>query len=297
MAKETALARVRAIKTPNNETIDSFTKSLERVSQHLSEWVVDDNMQTDRINCLKDEVKSLINWSSGESVFNNYYPWNSIYEHAEDYYSLECQEIIVSLIIEPHGYLVDDLADTMFSESIPKINVKMEISDLKKIIKIYYNWAINIDFTKPKSQYHFWYYSEDKLEPRFGSRKNDSGSDQEMPLAIGRDVNDLNEVLLNNKDDILVGQFVLENPQFRHIIRRIQNTLQAPYSEIQDNLLDESMMPLNLLRFKLAFFGASKFDPKSNLWTRISMYQGAPMPENLSADGFDSWYFPITPKL
>jgi len=82
-------------------------------------------------------------------------------------------------------------------------------------------------------------------------------------------------------------------PQFRHIIRRIQNTFVRPYSEVQDNLLSESMRPLVLLRFKLAFFGASKFDPKSNLWTRISMYQGAPMPDQLSEPNHDCWSFPI----
>jgi hypothetical protein len=97
-------------------------------------------------------------------------------------------------------------------------------------------------------------------------------------------------------NDMLVGELVLAHPQFRHIIRRIQNTFKKPYSEVQDNLLDESMLPLNLLRFKLAFFGASKFDPKSELWTRICMYQGAPMPEHLSDSGFDDWYFPVIPK-
>ena len=33
-----------------------------------------------------------------------------------------------------------------------------------------------------------WYYSEEKLEPRFGDRYADPGAEQEMPLAVGRDV-------------------------------------------------------------------------------------------------------------
>jgi hypothetical protein len=36
------------------------------------------------------------------------------------------------------------------------------------------------------------------------------------------------------------------------------------------------LLPIDLLRAKLAMFGATKFDPKSDLWTRITMYQGAP---------------------
>ena len=296
LAKETALARVRSIETPLDGSLEKFVQSLDQVSQHLREWLVDDEVQTSRIERLKSEIESLTNWCNNEINLAKPYPWNGIYQYTEDCYSLECQELVVSLIIEPHGSLVDELAETMFSESIPKLQVGMTISRLKEIVKNYYAWAIAIDFTTTKSQQHFWYYSEDKLEPRFGSRADEEGSEQEMPLTIGRDAYELNEALLSVDDDMLVSEFLLAYPQYRHSIRRIQNTLIMPYSEVQDNLLDESMLPLNLLRFKLAFFGASKFDPKSELWTRICMYQGAPMPEHLSDSGYDDWYFPVIPR-
>ena len=296
LAKETALARVRSVETPLDGSLEKFVQSLDQVSQHLREWLVDDEVQTSRIERLKSEIESLTNWCNNEINLAKPYPWNGIYQHTEDCYSLECQELVVSLIIELHGPLVDELAETMFSESIPKLQVGMTIRQLKEIVKNYYAWAIAIDFTTTKSQQHFWYYSEDKLEPRFGSRADEEGSEQEMPLTIGRDAYELNEALLSVDDDMLVSEFLLAYPQYRHSIRRIQNTLIMPYSEVQDNLLDESMLPLNLLRFKLAFFGASKFDPKSELWTRICMYQGAPMPEHLSDSGYDDWYFPVIPR-
>jgi hypothetical protein len=296
MAKESALAKVRSMETPIKGTLEKFTQSLIQVSQHLSEWSVEDEVQTTRIDCLKDEIRSLSNWCNDQINLMKPYPWNGIYQYVEDRFSLECQEMVVSLIIEPHGSLVDDLAETMSSVSTPKLVADMPLSQLKGIVKDYYVWATTIDFTLTESQHHFWYYSEDKLEPRFGSRDVDEGSEQEMPLAIGRDAHELNHALLSASDEMLVGEFVLSFPQFRHIIRRIQNTLQRPYSEVQDNLLDESMRPLDLLRFKLAFFGASKFDPKSDLWTRISMYQGAPMPDQLSDPDHDKWFFPVIPK-
>jgi len=296
MAKESALAKVRSMETPIKGTLEKFTQSLIQVSQHLSEWSVEDEVQTTRIDCLKDEIRSLSNWCNDQINLMKPYPWNGIYQYVEDRFSLECQEMVVSLIIEPHGSLVDDLAETMSSVSTPKLVADMPLSQLKGIVKDYYVWATTIDFTLTESQHHFWYYSEDKLEPRFGSRDVEEGSEQEMPLAIGRDAHELNHALLSTSDEMLVGEFVLSFPQFRHIIRRIQNTLQRPYSEVQDNLLDESMRPLDLLRFKLAFFGASKFDPKSDLWTRISMYQGAPMPDQLSDPDHDKWFFPVIPK-
>ena len=293
VAKETALARVRSIETALPGTIEVFLKSLLQVGQHIDEWNVADEVQSARISLLSDEIQALRMWCEDESNIYRPYPWNGIYQYVEDNFSFECQEMVVSLIIEPHGSIVDELADTMSTNSIPKFKADMTLSQLKEVVADAYNWATTIDFSLEESQHHFWYYSEDKLEPRFGSKGVDKGVDQEMPLAIGRDVHDLNKVLLETDDDISIGEFAMTYPQFRHIIRRIQNTYERPYSEVQDNLLSESMRPLDLLRFKLAFFGASKFDPKSDLWTRISMYQGAPLPDQISEPNHDCWSFPI----
>ena len=293
VAKETALARVRSIETALPSTIEVFLKSLRQASQHIDEWNVADEVQSARISLLTDEIQALRMWCEDESNIYRPYPWNGIYQYVEDNFSLECQEMVVSLIIEPHGSIVDDLADTMSTSSSPKFKADMTLSQLKEGVEDAYNWATTIDFSLEESQHHFWYYSEDKLEPRFGSKGVDEGVEQEMPLAIGRDVHDLNKVLQVIDEDMPIGEFVMMYPQFRHIIRRIQNTFERPYSEVQDNLLSESMRPLDLLRFKLAFFGASKFDPKSDLWTRISMYQGAPLPDQIQDSNHDCWSYPI----
>mgnify|MGYP001322465452 CR=1 FL=1 len=293
VAKETALARVRSIETALPSTIEVFLKSLRQASQHIDEWNVADEVQSARISLLTDEIQALRMWCEDESNIYRPYPWNGIYQYVEDNFSLECQEMVVSLIIEPHGSIVDDLADTMSTSSLPKFKADMTLSQLKEGVADAYNWATTIDFSLEESQHHFWYYSEDKLEPRFGSKGVDEGVEQEMPLAIGRDVHDLNKVLQVINEEMPIGEFVMMYPQFRHIIRRIQNTFERPYSEVQDNLLSESMRPLDLLRFKLAFFGASKFDPKSDLWTRISMYQGAPLPDQIQDSNHDCWSYPI----
>jgi len=293
VAKETALARVRSIETALPSTIEVFLKSLRQASQHIDEWNVADEVQSARISLLTDEIQALRMWCEDESNIYRPYPWNGIYQYVEDNFSLECQEMVVSLIIEPHGSIVDDLADTMSTSSTPKFKADMTLSQLKEGVEDAYNWATTIDFSLEESQHHFWYYSEDKLEPRFGSKGVDEGVEQEMPLAIGRDVHDLNKVLQVINEEMPIGEFVMMYPQFRHIIRRIQNTFERPYSEVQDNLLSESMRPLDLLRFKLAFFGASKFDPKSDLWTRISMYQGAPLPDQIQDSNHDCWSYPI----
>ena len=53
-----------------------------------------------------------------------------------------------------------------------------------------------------------------------------------------------------------------------------------------------------MLRCKLAFFGASKFDPKSDRWTRITLFQGAPIASEpiLSNKNYDDWSFATLPN-
>jgi hypothetical protein len=52
------------------------------------------------------------------------------------------------------------------------------------------------------------------------------------------------------------------------------------------------MMPIDLLRCKLSFFGASKFDPRSDRWVRINMYQHAPFPDEFDQVEVDAWVYP-----
>ena len=74
---------------------------------------------------------------------------------------------------------------------------------------------------------------------------------------------------------------MVDNDELRHVIRRIFISEKFQYSEIQDNTISETLIPIDMLRLKLSFFGAQKFDPRSNKWLRICMFQGAPLPHEL----------------
>ena len=65
-------------------------------------------------------------------------------------------------------------------------------------------------------------------------------------------------------------------------MRRVQVMARHPYGEIRDNLVDASMRPIDMLRCKLSFFGCTRFDPRSDRWLRITMFQGAPFPSDPS---------------
>ena len=121
-----------------------------------------------------------------------------------------------------------------------------------------------------------------KEEPRIAKRYFDKGSELEQPLAIARDICNLYKRIEIHKNSSTVAKFLAENNDLRHIVRRVFIADKFPYSEIQDNTIGSKLMPIDMLRLKLSFFGAVKFDPRSDKWLRICMYQGAPLPNELS---------------
>ena len=89
-----------------------------------------------------------------------------------------------------------------------------------------------------------------------------------------------------------LAAFLLAHPEFRHVVRRTQMAEKYPYMEIRDNLIDADMLPINMLRLKLSFFGATHFDPRSDRWERITMFQGAPFPHEITTISPEGWAYP-----
>jgi hypothetical protein len=103
---------------------------------------------------------------------------------------------------------------------------------------------------------------------------------------------------LAKEPDSLVIDFLIGHPDQLATVRRVQTLCGLPYGDIRGNLSDRNLEPMHLLRAKLSFFGVGKFDPKSKLWVRNTMFQGAPIIEDLSHDlNPDHWYFPTAPVL
>ena len=295
-ARENALARVRQVIDAAPEKIDRFQVLLTRARKHLDEWQVEDSRQWARILETRSGVARIREWISvADSPLVEKRPWDRLYQMAEARLSVESQEFLVSLLIELYPELVDELETTLSSERRSSIDASQSMHELRSAIEKNYRWALEIDFERPGSQQHFWYTSANKLEPRFGDRYSEAGADREMPLAIARDVQQLYRQLTVTDDAVSLAQYLLSHPEHRHVVRRIQANAIDTYGEIQDNLIDEDCLPLHLLRYKLAFFGASKFDPKSSLWTRITLFQGAPLPDELHREDADDWCFPVAP--
>ena len=153
-----------------------------------------------------------------------------------------------------------------------------------------YSDIIEIDFSRKESNQNFWFISKNKEEPRIADRYLHKGSELEQPLAIARDIKKLYERILVEKNTLTIGKFLIENNDLRHVVRRAFITEKFPYAEIQDNIIGSSLIPIDMLRLKLSFFGAIKFDPRSDKWLRINMFQGAPLPNELKSYD-DYWVY------
>ena len=291
LARETAIARVVAIAeaTPPKQAI--FSEILTRAEQHISEWKTQDARQSARIERLQEELQQLR--KTAAELLDTTYPWQALNTWAQEHTSEECQELLNSLMMEPYGELIDDLAEALCDPETPRFDPSMSLATLRRLIEQHYDWALSIDFTQPSAQHYFWYRSAEKEEPRLGERFNERGAELEMRLGVARNVQALYRVLSEADPSESIAVFLLRQPEWRHITRRVQTIAHYPYGEIQDNLLADDCLPIDLLRCKLAFFGAIKFDPKSERWTRITMYQGAPRFSELNLNTADGWFLPV----
>jgi hypothetical protein len=166
------------------------------------------------------------------------------------------------------------------------------VATLSNIIREIYDWTEALDFDSRDAQARVWYVSEEKLEPRLGERFEEPIADYEQPLAPGRDAKRaLSDLQRFDPQDSIAG-FLMAHPEHRHITRRAQLVQHCDYGEIRDNTIAADMLPIDLLRCKLSFFGATKFDPRSDRWLRITMFQGAPFPDELAKLDPDALVYP-----
>ncbi|MGJ7043626.1 hypothetical protein J2Y63_006912 [Shinella sp. BE166] len=294
LARETALARVRAKPYLDAAALNRLADLWRQAALHLDQWSVEDAALMARILLLRREWAQAEGWIDPARLLATSFPVASLLDRSQSL-SVDFQELLAALIIEMAGAENDDLADGMAAAREGAFEPGMRVSALRGLLRDHYGWAMAIAFDAPAETAQFWYVSEEKLEPRLGRRATEPGADLELPLDIARQVQRLEADLADAPDGQTVAVFLARFPQHRHVVRRIQTTAAAPYAEIRDNLLSDRCLPIDMLRCKLAFFGASKFDPRSDRWTRITLFQGAPTAGEITAGETDDCWLPVLP--
>ncbi len=290
LARETALARVRAVESVPDVIFDEMQGHLQLCLRNAENWNSQHEIQMPKVVELCAGMADVLN--KFNDIRREARPWDALYTWVEKHACEDVQEQVVSALLEPYPELVDGLSDCMFIDESAhfKLDGSGTTDDLKAQIEQAYDWALEIDYSSPTEQARFWYVSEAKLEPRLGERAEEEGAALEQPLAIARDVAALYASLPDGQS---LAVFLRDHPEHRHIVRRVQLAQKFPYSEIRDNLLESKILPIDMLRCKLSFFGATKFDPRSDRWVRICMFKNAPFPHELTGD--DNWSYGAMP--
>ena len=292
LARETALKNIRKVKFAETKDIDLFKVCLKKSIKNITSWNTDSEFQQKKIKSLLNDVNKFIQFIENDFDFSREFPFNNIYLWVEENLGEECIEYIVSMMMEPYDDIVNPLINQMSAEEEKYFNIPTHrtVEELKLILEKKYSEILKIDFSKKENNQNFWFISKNKEEPRISDRFKEKGSELEQPLAIARDIKKLYETLSTSKNSSTIDKFLANNNSLRHVVRRAFVAEKFPYSEIQDNTIGHSLMPIDMLRLKLSFFGVLKFDPRSDKWLRINMFQGAPLPDELKNHN-DQWIY------
>jgi hypothetical protein len=283
-ARETALQRVRSIATAGPRQWDGFLEATATAQSLVAAWTTDEPIQRERIAGLAADLRDLVTYARKARDEGYANLWERIWQFAETELSLEAQEMTVALLLEPHGELIDDLAATaaIDEDAAFRIDGTMTCKYLANLIDTNAKWATTVDLQEVGADARFWYASEEKLEPRLGERLREPGAQLELPMATAIEMQTLRAALHGERNSTRLAEFLLENPEHRHTVRRLQQAALRPYADIRDNLIAAAMRPIDILRLKLAFFGATCFDPRSDRWLRITLFRDAPFTDEIA---------------
>ena len=290
MAKEKALQAIRSLSSVKEKEIETFQSYLSTIQDNIKYWKTDSDYQVQKNDQLIHDLKDFQEYFDSKKIEKFF--WNDVYEWAEKNTEAECCEFIVSLMMEVYPDIVEPLSYEMSidEEDYFDIDTSRNINEICQLIEKQYTWLLEVDFKERDNVYNFWYYSKNKQEPRLSDRFSEEGSELELPLAIARDIQNLYKSLKEMDPTKDLSFYLSKDQQYRHVLRRVFICEQLPYSEIQDNTISKALIPVDMLRLKLSFFGATRFDPRSDRWVRITMYQGAPLMKEISLSN-DSWSY------
>jgi hypothetical protein len=300
-AREQALA-VASGQSPSEEHRIHMVRLCRRAMAYFAEMRVEDSAQSERNIVVYEELDQIVAWL--EQVPLEPSLWRQLMDWAEASLSLETQELINTLLIECYPDEVDALEELMSVEEKLDLTPDMPLVQLKQLLETHFDWAIEADFEAAEARYWFWYQSAEKEEPRLGVRGEEAGEEKELALAIApraqRVYHAITDFLVDHPRALTID-LLLAHPEHMKAVRRIQTMVATAFGEIRANLWHRDMKPMHLLRTKLSFLGAHRFDPRGDRWVRVTFFQGAPVLsdfDDVDADPalFDDWSFPIAPK-
>jgi hypothetical protein len=295
-AREVGLARAKAME-PTADDVETF----ERLVENAETWFSEDDSDTewfflskDRIACELEQtltqVKTLQDNAGSDTL------WTRLCDWAETNLEAETQEVLHALLIDVHPEVCEGLEDSLTTAETSDVKPEMSLAELESLVTTSYQWALDIDMSRPGVQHYVWYRSIENEEPRIGVREDYEHEEYEIEAAIARQVHRLYADLQDAAPADTVAEFLFENPEHREIVERIQTVHNLPYGEIRGNPLDEEFVPLTYISCLKAIWGIQKAHPKSIGWVRGTFFQGAPLRDELHEGKHSYWAYPAQPE-
>jgi hypothetical protein len=222
-------------------------------------------------------------------------PWDRLWRWAADEVGIEAQELLVGLLTELDDALDGQLEALLTVDESTDCRPRHRVSDLAELIEERFGWIDELDVDDPGTAHWSWYYSADSEEPRRAPRDAQLAGFHEMPIDIPRQIHRLRTLLGAWSPDTSVAELLLVHPEHRGAIERLQSFGHLDYSEVHDDLLAESFLPLQIQRFKLANYGMTNYVPQSTDWVRVVLMQGAPRAAEIADGELIDWIYPLDP--
>lgn len=222
------------------------------------------------------------------------YPWAALSELVTRTGSAELREQIHAIILDAFPEFSDACA-RLFPEAMKIRRVLrpgMSVGHLRLLIRNRFCWATSIDYGVTGARAYFWYRSEEHGENRRGEIGIDPGEANQTFIDVAGAVNALARELAPLPASMGVGHFLMKDPEFTHVVTRVQLAEYLPYSEIRGNLIDQRFLPMDGIRFLLSMMGLECSHPHNTRWVKGVFLQGAPTPEEIAGGGVIDWIFP-----
>lgn len=206
--------------------------------------------------------------------------WGDFANHVNEHMDGESREQFNSLLLEIVPEFCDLIAPYFRLGAMRKrvMQPDMTVERVRDILRRNYTWALTSDRALASSHQTFWYHSVDNGEQRRGERIIDPHEEFESFIDHIGMIQRLASVLTAYKNDIRMGDVVLDHPEMYFAISRVQYLDELPYAEIRDPIAHRDFRPSDLIRFFLASLGIRGSMPLSIRYVRGTFFQNKPLP-------------------
>ena len=249
--REQALATIFQQRQLSQQTLDYW---LQRAVRHFRSYSVPCPKQSQKNQQLSADLVQLIGDVAGIT------DWQQLWQRSQ-VLSLETQELLLSIVLEMHPDISDTFANFQRCEALAGGYATKSVNALLNLLHREFDWSINDDFTQADTNYYFWYQSANKGEPRLKVRDSHCDNRQMLQINVAQRMQQLYQHLryfAEQQSQACIADFVLAKPHLTGDIERAWQLSAPPYGEIRHNILHRSTYPIDILRLKLAFFGAVK---------------------------------------